>query len=131
MNITMIELQVHFVEGTWKAYKVGIKGEEHPMIDVIRTIVSAGKKKGSSTLVIPARLFIFRSDHDERVGLIALFSIVTAQEVIALAALKPDHLTLSGAVLNELASLPPVPAEQFDDVLKRDLDETELQSMSR
>ncbi|KAF9023272.1 aldolase [Hymenopellis radicata] len=102
------ELQVHFVKGTWKAYRVGIKGEEHPMIDVVRTIVSAYKKKGISTFVMPA-------------------SIVTAQEVIALAALKVDHLTLSAAVLDELASLPPVPAEQLDDVLKRDLDETELQ----
>ncbi|KAG7452739.1 aldolase [Guyanagaster necrorhizus] len=108
------ELCVHFEEGVWKAYKVGVKGEEHPMMDVVRTIVTAYKTKGTKTKVMPAR----------RVS----FGIVTAQEVIALVALQPDHLTLSGAVLDELASLPPVPINQFDDILKHELTVEELKS---
>lgn len=49
------ELRVHFEDGLWKAYKVGVKGEEHPMIDVIRTIVTAYKTTGTKTKVMPAR----------------------------------------------------------------------------
>ncbi len=60
--------------------------------------------------------------------LIDCHSIVTAQEVIALAALQPDHMTLSGAVLDELASLPPVFVDRFDDILKRELTAEELKS---
>ncbi|KAK0459494.1 uncharacterized protein EV420DRAFT_269371 [Desarmillaria tabescens] len=103
------ELRVHFQEGLWKAYKVGVKGEEHPMIDVVRAIVMVYKTKGTKTKVMPA-------------------SIVTAQEVIALASLQPDHMTLSGAVLDELASLPPVPVDHFDDLMKRELTVEELKS---
>ncbi|KAK0210522.1 hypothetical protein DFS33DRAFT_1378515 [Desarmillaria ectypa] len=103
------ELRVHFEEGLWKAYKVGVKGEEHPMIDVVRVIMMVYKTKRTKTKVMPA-------------------SIVTAQEVIALTALQPDHMTLSGAVLDELASLPPVSIDRFDDIWKRELTAEELRS---
>lgn len=106
------ELRVHFEDGLWKAYKVGVQGEEHPIVDVIRTIVAAYKIKGTKTKVMPA-------------------SIVTAQEVIALAALQPDHMTLSGAVLDELASLPPVSIDRFDDALKRELTAEELKTVEQ
>ncbi|KIY70567.1 aldolase [Cylindrobasidium torrendii FP15055 ss-10] len=101
------ELQVHFVEGTWKAYEVGIKNQEHPMIDVVRSIVAAYKKLGIKTFVMPA-------------------SIVTALEVSSLTALKVDHLTLSGGVLDELATLPPVALDRYADALERELTEDEL-----
>ncbi|KAJ3553040.1 hypothetical protein NM688_g3833 [Phlebia brevispora] len=77
------ELRVHFEPGIWKAYEDPAK--EHPASAVIRSIVQAFKARHSKTLVMPA-------------------SIVTATEVVALVSLQPDHLTLSGAVLDKLAS---------------------------
>ncbi|OBZ79776.1 Transaldolase [Grifola frondosa] len=77
------ELRVHFEPGVWKGYRNAAK--EHPMASVISDIVKVYKKIGSKTLVMPA-------------------SIVSAAEVLALVSLHPDHLTLSGAVLDQLAS---------------------------
>ncbi|PCH36836.1 aldolase [Wolfiporia cocos MD-104 SS10] len=77
------ELRVHFEPGVWKEYKDTAR--EHPMALVIANIVGIFKNIGSKTLVMPA-------------------SIVNAQEALALASLNPDHLTLSGAVLDQLAS---------------------------
>ncbi|KAI0361615.1 aldolase [Trametes cingulata] len=77
------ELRVHFEPGVWKEYQDTAR--EHPMAPVIGAIVQLFKELGSSTLVMPA-------------------SIVTAKEVVALVSLKPDHLTLSGAVLDQLAA---------------------------
>ncbi|KAI0639407.1 aldolase [Trametes polyzona] len=77
------ELRVHFEPGVWKEY--ADTAREHPMGPVIGAIVQLYKEIGSPTLVMPA-------------------SIVTAKEVLALVSLGPDHLTLSGAVLDELAA---------------------------
>ncbi|EIM82164.1 aldolase [Stereum hirsutum FP-91666 SS1] len=85
------ELRVHFEPSLWREYKD--TASEHPMAIVIYDIVETYKRIGSKTLVMPA-------------------SIVTAAEVSALASLHPDHLTLSGSVLDQLAALPaPSPSE--------------------
>ncbi|KAJ6596681.1 hypothetical protein B0H10DRAFT_2088439 [Mycena sp. CBHHK59/15] len=86
------ELRVHFQPGLWKEY--ADTKTDHPMSPVILTIVQAFKELGSKTLVMPA-------------------SIVTPQEVIALVSLGPNHLTLSGAVLDALAGLPSLAPEAF------------------
>ncbi|RPD82548.1 aldolase [Lentinus tigrinus ALCF2SS1-7] len=77
------ELRVHFEPGLWKEY--ADTAREHPTSQVIQAIVELYKEIGSATLVMPA-------------------SIVTAKEVVALVSLKPNHLTLSGAVLDQLAA---------------------------
>lgn len=77
------ELRVHFQAGVWKEYKDTAK--EHPMASVIDAIVKTFKQISSKTLVMPA-------------------SIVTSAEAVALASLRPDHLTISGAVLDQLAA---------------------------
>ncbi|KAI0651857.1 aldolase [Trametes meyenii] len=77
------ELRVHFEPGVWKEY--ADTAREHPMAPVIGAIVALYKDVGARTLVMPA-------------------SIVTAKEVLALVSLGPDHLTLSGAVLDQLAA---------------------------
>ncbi|THH19656.1 hypothetical protein EW146_g1563 [Bondarzewia mesenterica] len=79
------ELRVHFEPELWKEYKDTAK--EHPMSLVIADIVKAYKHMDTKTLIMPA-------------------SIVTAAEVLALTSLNPDHLTLSGAVLDQLAAVP-------------------------
>ncbi|KAI0825130.1 aldolase [Trametes gibbosa] len=88
------ELRVHFEPGVWKEY--ADTAREHPMGPVIGEIVALYKAIGARTLVMPA-------------------SIVTAKEVLALVSLRSDHLTLSGAVLDELAAsadeLPPPGSE--------------------
>lgn len=79
------ELRVHFEPSLWKEYANA--AVEHPMAPVIGSIVQTFKAIGSKTLVMPA-------------------SIVTAEEVVALTSLGPDHLTLSGGVLNQLKQSP-------------------------
>ncbi|KAJ6578149.1 hypothetical protein B0H19DRAFT_1122493 [Mycena capillaripes] len=86
------ELRVHFEPGAWVEY--ADPKMEHPMSAVIGSIVHAFRELGSQTLVMPA-------------------SIVTAKEVIALVSLRPDHLTLSGSVLDALAALPALASESF------------------
>ncbi|CCM07099.1 uncharacterized protein FIBRA_09426 [Fibroporia radiculosa] len=77
------ELRVHFEPKIWKEYNDTAR--EHPMAPVIASIVQEFRAIDSKTLVMPA-------------------SIVTSTEVIALASLQPDHLTLAGAVLDQLAA---------------------------
>ncbi|KZT22771.1 aldolase [Neolentinus lepideus HHB14362 ss-1] len=79
------ELRVHFEPALWKKYSE--TALEHPMSSVISSIVKTFKAIGSKTLVMPA-------------------SIVTAEEVLALTSLGPDHLTLSGGVLTQLRRPP-------------------------
>lgn len=78
------ELRVHFEPTVWKKYKN--TAVEHPTAQVIKDIISTFKLINSKTLVMPA-------------------SIVTVDEVIALVSLNPDHLTLPGAILDNLATL--------------------------
>ncbi|RDX55857.1 aldolase [Lentinus brumalis] len=88
------ELRVHFEPELWKEY--ADTAREHPASQVIKDIVQLYQEIGSSTLVMPA-------------------SIVTAKEVLALVSLKPNHLTLSGAVLDQLAAAQaPEEAESAD-----------------
>ncbi|KAF5380047.1 hypothetical protein D9615_006157 [Tricholomella constricta] len=84
------ELRVHFEPSTWKEYDT--PATQHPMSSVITAIIAA--LKGSNTLVMPA-------------------SIVTVSEVLALATLRPDHLTISAPLLDKLAALPAVPDSQI------------------
>ncbi|KAJ7623910.1 hypothetical protein DFH06DRAFT_1230571, partial [Mycena polygramma] len=86
------ELRVHFQPGLWVEY--ADPKTEHPMSPVILSIVHTFRELGSKTLVMPA-------------------SIVTAKEVVALVSLAPNHLTLSGSVLDALAALPAVAPESF------------------
>ncbi|KAH7921555.1 aldolase [Leucogyrophana mollusca] len=78
------ELAVHFTDGVWKSYDDPVHG--HPMSSIIYAIVQTFKQLQSKTLVMPA-------------------SIVNTAEVIALARLRPNHLTLSAPVLDAM-SLP-------------------------
>ncbi|KAL1744266.1 hypothetical protein HDZ31DRAFT_39043 [Schizophyllum fasciatum] len=86
------ELRVHFEPSLWREF--ADPATEHPMSGVILTVLDAYKKIGSKTLVMPA-------------------SIVTAKEATALASLHPHHLTISGAVLDQLAALPHAPQERL------------------
>ncbi|KAF4581347.1 hypothetical protein EYR40_002935 [Pleurotus pulmonarius] len=79
------ELRVHFEPATRKVYETP---DDDPMCAIIHSIVQHFKAIGTKTLVMPA-------------------SIVT---VLALVRLNPDHLTLSGAVLDQLAAHKPVEA---------------------
>ncbi|KAG6816136.1 hypothetical protein H0H87_008370 [Tephrocybe sp. NHM501043] len=78
------QLRVHFDETTWVKYDD--PGREHPMSSVIALIIAA--LKGSNTLQVA--------------------SIKNVPEVLALAALRPDHITLSASLLEELAAAPAV-----------------------
>jgi len=84
------ELRVHFETSTWKEYEQ--PATQHPMSPVISSIIAA--LEGSKTLVMPA-------------------SIVTVSEVLGLASLRPDHLTISAPLLDKLAALPAVPESQL------------------
>ncbi|KZT02720.1 aldolase [Laetiporus sulphureus 93-53] len=75
------QLRVHIQPELWKEYKD--TANEHPGARIIASIVNVYKSIGSKTLVMPA-------------------SIVTSTEAVALVSLHPDHLTLSGAVLDQL-----------------------------
>jgi len=77
------ELRVHVEPETWKEYENTV--EQHPMIPVIASILKAYKIIGTATFVMPA-------------------SIVTPAEILALAALYPDHLTISAKILDLLGS---------------------------
>jgi len=92
------ELRVHFQPSLWKEYKDTAR--EHSTSLVIKEIVSSFKRTASKTLVMPA-------------------SIVTATEVIALASLHPDHLTLSGSILDQLASLPSPETSPVSDLVQQ------------
>ncbi|KAJ6616411.1 aldolase [Mycena sp. CBHHK59/15] len=79
------ELRVHFQPGLWKEY--ADTKTDHPMSPVILTIVR--------------RLKSWVEDAGY------------ARQVIALVSLSPNHLTLSGAVLDALAGLPSLAPEAF------------------
>ncbi|KAF9076602.1 hypothetical protein BDP27DRAFT_1389435 [Rhodocollybia butyracea] len=87
------ELRVHFEPTIWREYAV--PGKEHPMSQVIFDVKRIYERIGSNTKVMPA-------------------SIVTPREVIGLVSLKPDHITISGAILDKLSALPAVTPEEFD-----------------
>ena len=118
------ELRVHFEPNTWKDYADPAK--EHPMAQPIRTIVKLYKEIGSSTLVMPARSV--DSQHHSAVDSYSLLSqhchhergkACTARcsgqspgptyfviQVLALVSLNPNHITLSGGILDQLAAAP-------------------------
>ncbi|KAG6918402.1 hypothetical protein DXG01_014803 [Tephrocybe rancida] len=96
------ELRVHFDETTWVKYDNPVR--EHPMSPVIASIVAA--LKGSNTLVMPA-------------------SIKNVPEVLALVALRPDHITISAPLLDELAVLPALPEADLAHVTSEVTDELE------
>ncbi|KXN81703.1 Transaldolase [Leucoagaricus sp. SymC.cos] len=81
------ELRVHWEKPLWKEYSN--PATEHPMSAVILSIVASFQEIKSQTLVMPA-------------------SIVTPGEAIALASLNPDHITISGGILDQLAAHPAV-----------------------
>ncbi|KAJ3935652.1 MAG: hypothetical protein NXY57DRAFT_1035937 [Lentinula lateritia] len=95
--VTREELRVHFEPTIWREYAA--PGKEHPMSQVIFDVKAIYGKFGSKTKVMPA-------------------SIVTPREVIGLVSLKPDHLTISGGILDKLAALPQVASEELDSGLK-------------
>ncbi|KAF5343836.1 hypothetical protein D9756_011339 [Leucocoprinus leucothites] len=74
--------------------KVNVEGvcqscDRTSMSQVILSIVAAFREIKSSTLALPA-------------------SIVTPNEVVALASFQPHHITISGGVLDQLAALPAI-----------------------
>ncbi|KIK61309.1 hypothetical protein GYMLUDRAFT_42892 [Collybiopsis luxurians FD-317 M1] len=87
------ELRVHFEPTIWREYAV--PGKEHPMSQVIFDVKAIFEKIGSKTKVMPA-------------------SIVTPREVIGLVSLHPDHITISGGILDKLAALPAVPPSELE-----------------
>ncbi|KAF5364750.1 hypothetical protein D9758_009309 [Tetrapyrgos nigripes] len=100
------ELRVHFQPTIWREY--ANPGKEHPMSQVVFDVKNVYKKIGSKTLVMPA-------------------SLVTCKEIIGLVSLKPDHITISGGLLDKLAELPPESAEAFQtDLVPTVFSESEL-----
>ncbi|EKM75665.1 hypothetical protein AGABI1DRAFT_132057 [Agaricus bisporus var. burnettii JB137-S8] len=81
------ELRVHFDKEVWKEYSN--PAQEHPMSTVILSVIATFREIKSQTQVIPA-------------------SIVTIDEIIALASFQPAHITVSGPLLDQLSSLPAV-----------------------
>ncbi|KAK7055956.1 aldolase [Favolaschia claudopus] len=94
------ELRVHFQPGVWVDY--ADPKSEHPMSSVILDIVHAFRHIGSQTKVMPASIVTTNE-------ICSLKSI----QVIALVSLRPDHLTLSGSVLDALDASPTVSSELF------------------
>ncbi|THU97473.1 aldolase [Dendrothele bispora CBS 962.96] len=100
------ELRVHFQPTLWREY--ANPGKEHPMSQVVFDVKDVYKKIGSKTMVMPA-------------------SLVTCKEIIGLVSLKPDHITISGGLLDKLAELPPEPVESFQlDLAPTQFSESEL-----
>ncbi|KAJ4472087.1 hypothetical protein J3R30DRAFT_3660003 [Lentinula aciculospora] len=87
------ELRVHFEPTIWREYAT--PGKDHPMSQVIFDVKAVYGRIGSKTKVMPA-------------------SIVTPREVIGLVSLKPDHITISGGILDKLAALPVVAPEELE-----------------
>ncbi|KAG2143079.1 hypothetical protein DEU56DRAFT_257109 [Suillus clintonianus] len=81
------ELRVHFPEGASSYVEYNDPVRQHPMSPVICSIIQAFKEKQTSTTVVPA-------------------SIITLDEAVALARLRPHHLTISDRVLALLAAAP-------------------------
>ncbi|KAG7092083.1 hypothetical protein E1B28_008461 [Marasmius oreades] len=98
------ELRVHFEPSLWRDYTH--PAEDHPSSQTIVSIKQAFQTLESKTQVMPA-------------------SIVTVNEVIGLVSLKPDHLTISGGLLDKLSQLPPEPTESFKTSLTPVIDEAQ------
>lgn len=95
------ELRVHFEPNLWKKYDDTAR--EHPMASVIHDIVATYKSIGAKTLVMPASIV---TGEEVRGSIETALSYANIDQVVALASLQPDHLTLSGSVLDLLAALP-------------------------
>ncbi|KAK1227647.1 hypothetical protein PQX77_009349, partial [Marasmius sp. AFHP31] len=98
------ELRVHFEPSLWRDYTH--PANDHPSSQSIISIKQAFKSLNSKTLVMPA-------------------SIVTVNEVIGLASLRPDHLTISGGLLDKLSEEPPKPVDTFKTSLQPIIDDAE------
>lgn len=81
------ELRVHFPAGASSYIKYSDPVRQHPMSPIIYSIIQAFKERQTSTTVVPA-------------------SIITVDEAVALARLRPHHLTISDRVLALLADAP-------------------------
>ncbi|KAG1766668.1 aldolase [Suillus occidentalis] len=81
------ELRVHFPEGASSYIKYSDPVRQHPMSPIIYSIIQTFKERQTSTTVVPA-------------------SIITVEEAVALARLRPHHLTISDRVLALLADAP-------------------------
>lgn len=81
------ELRVHFPEGASSYIEYSDPVRQHPMSLIIYSIIQAFKERETSTNVVPA-------------------SIITLDEAVALARLRPHHLTISDRVLALLAAAP-------------------------
>ncbi|KAK1218329.1 hypothetical protein PQX77_019000 [Marasmius sp. AFHP31] len=101
------ELRVHFEPSLWRDYTH--PANDHPSSQSIISIKQAFKSLNSKTLVMPA-------------------SIVTVNEVIGLASLRPDHLTISGGLLDKLSEEPPKPEDTFKTSLQPIIDDAELKT---
>ncbi|KAF9254649.1 aldolase [Marasmius fiardii PR-910] len=101
------ELRVHFEPSIWRDYTH--PANDHPSSQIIVSAIQAYKTLGSKTLVMPA-------------------SIVTVNEVLGLVSLKPNHLTISGGLLDKLSELPPVPADSFKTTLQPIIDDAQLRT---
>ncbi|KAL0575228.1 hypothetical protein V5O48_006744 [Marasmius crinis-equi] len=99
------ELRVNFEPSLWRDYVN--PADDHPSSQAIVSIKQAFKDVNSKTLVMPA-------------------SIVTVNEVIGLVSLKPDHLTISGGLLDKLSQEPPKPADTFKTALQPVIDQAQL-----
>ncbi|KAG1730851.1 uncharacterized protein EDB91DRAFT_743634 [Suillus paluster] len=88
------ELRVHFPEGASSYIDHKDPVRQHPMSPIIYSIIQAFKEKQTSTTVVPA-------------------SILTLDEAVALARLRPHHLTISDRVLTLLAAAPAKPDEDL------------------
>ncbi|KAG0706889.1 hypothetical protein DFH29DRAFT_797607 [Suillus ampliporus] len=92
------ELRVHFPEGasSYIEYKDPVR--QHPMSPIIYSIIQAFKEKKTSTTVVPARGALNR--------LTSACSYSSLLQAVALARLRPHHLTISDRVLSLLAAAP-------------------------
>lgn len=81
------ELRVHFPEGASSYIEYSDPVRQHPMSPIIYSIIQTFKERQTSTTVVPA-------------------SIITVDEAVALARLRPHHLTISDKVLALLADAP-------------------------
>ncbi|EEB90412.1 hypothetical protein MPER_11386 [Moniliophthora perniciosa FA553] len=93
------ELRVHFEPSLWREYTN--PAEDHPMSQTIISIKQSLQAIGSKTQVY-------------------------ACEVVSLVSLKPDHITISGGLLDKLSQEKPVPGESFVTSLQPKIDETQL-----
>uniref|UniRef100_A0A0W0FUW9 Transaldolase n=1 Tax=Moniliophthora roreri TaxID=221103 RepID=A0A0W0FUW9_MONRR len=102
------ELRVHFEPSLWREYTH--PAEDHPMSQTIVSIRQALRSISSKTQVMPA----------------SIVTVKEASQVVSLVSLKPDHITISGGLLDRLSQEQPMPAESFTTSLQPKLDEAQL-----